>query len=78
VAEVRFLVEPAPPRAAVPASLGAASPVTPLAIDVSADAVQRATLHGEVAVFIGAVRRYKPATFGDLLDRSLALGEDET
>ena len=74
VAEVRFLVDPAPPRAETPAAIGLAPPV---AIDVAADAVQRATLQGEVATFIGAVRRYRPATFGDLLDRSLALGEDE-
>jgi hypothetical protein len=74
VAEVRFLIEPAPPRAAVPPAIGLVSPV---AIDVAADAVQRSTLQGDVATFVGAVRRYKPVTFGELLDRSLALGEDE-
>ncbi|MCK6591166.1 MAG: hypothetical protein L6Q76_26740, partial [Polyangiaceae bacterium] len=65
---------PAPPRAAVPAAVG---PSAPLAIDVAADGVRRSTLQGEVATFVGAVRRYKPATFGDLLEQSLALGEDE-
>jgi hypothetical protein len=74
-AEVRYLVEAGPPRPATPAAIG---PATPIAIDVTPETVRRRTLSGEVATFVGAVRRYKPETFGDLLDMSLALGKDES
>jgi hypothetical protein len=58
--EVRVFVEPPPPTASV--------------VELRADAQSPQLLEGDVAAFVGAVREFKPETFGDLLIASLTLG----
>jgi hypothetical protein len=47
-----------------------------MTIEVSADVVRREPVFGDAAHFVGAVRTYRPASFGDLVDASLALGDE--
>lgn len=42
-------------------------------VELSAEVVRRVTLHGDAARFVGEVRGYRPTSFGELLDASLAL-----
>jgi hypothetical protein len=71
ISNVRFVVEPAPPAAPVPALLEA---LPPLVIEVEAATVRRPPIAGDAASFLGAVRGERPAAFGALLDDALALG----
>ena len=71
-ARVALQIEPPPAPPSSPPLHGA---IAPLSITVSAEVVRRAAARSTgVAVFVGASRSDSSASFGDMLDASLALG----
>ena len=71
---LQLAVSPSPPAVATPEPRPAPPPLAALALE--ADALSRTTVQGNPANFVAAVRSPAPRTFGELLDASLALGND--
>jgi hypothetical protein len=70
--EVKIVADP--PPSPVP-NREPAGRVPPMAVEITADSVQRMEQGpANAAQFLGAVREFRPVTFGDLLDASLSLG----
>lgn len=71
--EVRLVTEPPPPAAPLPPVAPAPPPV---AVEMAASVTHRSTrAAAEVVAIVGEAKRFAPATFGELLDASLALGK---
>ena len=72
VVEVKIVTEPAPSSNRSREPVGR---VPPMAVEISADSIRRKDSGpADATQFLGAIREFRPATFGDLLDASLSLG----
>jgi hypothetical protein len=71
---IRMVVPPAPAALPVPAPQPRPAPLDALTLE--ADSFARTTVQGDAANFVTAAKGAVPRTFGELLEASLALGED--